>query len=236
VWIQTPPDEFEQSNLILLGEEIRFSDDPCEGATVTNTDSINVTGIPGQEAFIIQGEFTPGLSPEPEGQPEIEISVNLGPGYNILALVGTDGDDQLTLGALGIAVNSDGDLDIAVQPEVSSILIHSELGSDRVSARGGNGSVGPSQARLELVTGEGRDRILDGLGHDVLVAGKGRDVVTGGVGKDLVRGGDGNDRLMGGKGRDALRGGHGVDWCRPRPGKDFTAKCERPAPLFGDGD
>jgi hypothetical protein len=142
VSIQTAPaapGDFVQSTLNLLGDEIRFRGAPCEGATLTNTDSINVTGTLGPEAFLVQGMFTPGLSPEPEGQPEIEISVNLGNPGDIFGLFGTDGDEQLTLGSLGFAVNSDADLDIAVQPEAFFILLHSGLGSDRLSARGGNG-------------------------------------------------------------------------------------------------
>jgi hypothetical protein len=126
---------FGQWTLSLLSDQIRFNGKPCEGATLTNTDTINVSGIAGPEAFYVNGLFAPGLSWEPEGQPEIEISVNLMNPGDILGLWGTDGDDQLTIGTLGVAVNSDADLDIAVHPEVSFILLSAGLGSDRVSPR-----------------------------------------------------------------------------------------------------
>jgi hypothetical protein len=70
--------------LHLSGDVIRFDGEPCEGgATLTNTDTIHVLGTPlggegasGYEWLFVTGFFAPGLSPEPDGEPEIEIAVD----------------------------------------------------------------------------------------------------------------------------------------------------------------
>jgi Ca2+-binding RTX toxin-like protein len=245
VRIQTAPgppeaNYFGQWTLHLLGDEIRFDGKPCQGgATLTNTDSISVTGIPvggegasGHEALFITGMFAPGVSPEPDGEPEIEISVDFGNAGDTLGVWGTDGDNQMTVGTLGVAVNADLDLDIVVQP-TSSVFLTSEGGKDRLSALGGNGSGGPSETGVSLEGGRGSDQILGGANLDALIGEAGSDLVVAGAGDDLIKGGGGNDRLKGGRGRDLLVGGDGRDWCGPGPGKDKTRMCERPAKLFG---
>jgi Ca2+-binding RTX toxin-like protein len=123
-----------------------------------------------------------------------------------LWVIGSFGDDRLTIGAPGGAVNADTDVDITVVG-ADYILCSGRGGNDWISARGGSGTGEPSSVGVQVVTEEGRDRILDGLLNDSLSAGRGQDVVVGGTGNDFVKGGAGDDRLLGGTGRDELRAG-----------------------------
>jgi Ca2+-binding RTX toxin-like protein len=239
VSIQTAPGSpdnnyFGSSTLSVMGDAIWFAPSQCDGATLSNTDSIEVVGTPYQEALTIHGVFAPGRSPESEGEPEIEITIDFGNSPNDnLGVFGTDAADRLTIGAFGLAVNDDLDLDVTVTG-VDYILGWGMGGDDLMSARGGLGTGDPSPVGVQLVAEGGNDRVLDGLNDDSLGAGRGQDVVMGGTGDDFVKGGAGNDQLAGGKGADVLRAGKGDDRCKPGPGKDLAAKCERPASLFGE--
>lgn len=248
VSIQTVPGPPEANyagewSLHLFGDEIRFDGKPCQGGpTLTNTDSINFTGTPvggegasGYEALYITGLFAPGLTPEAEGEPEMEISIDFLNARDTLGVWGTDGDNQMAVGTHGVAVNSDLDLDIAVQPTSSQFFLEGEGGNDLLTALGGNGAGGPSETGADLEGGPGGDQVLGGVNRDALFGQAGLDVLVAGAGGDLLKGGGGNDRLKGGRGRDLLSGGDGRDWCGTGPGKDEARMCERPARLFGDG-
>src|SRR5262245_17701872 len=60
--------------------KILLNDVACAGATVFNTDSIQVNGSPGR-FFSLIGKFEPGLTPEATGGSEIEISYAADHGY-----------------------------------------------------------------------------------------------------------------------------------------------------------
>jgi hypothetical protein len=240
VSIQTekgPPEAnfFGQSTLSLVGDQIRFDGQLCEGATLTNTDSISVTGVPEAEAFYVSGIFAPGFSPESDGEPEIEIHVDLGGGsINPFGISGTVGPDHLTLGTLGASINLDNDVDVTVTGNEIDAFLSGRESDDVLSARGGFGAGGPTTDSVALGGDAGADRILDGLSGDGLHGGAGRDVLAAGKGNDLLTGSGKADRLRGGPGKDLLIGGAGKDVCRPGPGRDTTERCERPLSLFGN--
>jgi hypothetical protein len=238
--IQTAPgppeaNYFGEWTLHLDGEVIRFDGKPCEEATLTNTDTINVMGVTEHEAFYVVGLFAPGLTPEPGEEPEIEILVDLGTGdgFNTFGIIGSVGADQLTLGSLGASINTDSDADVTVAGSNLDVFLTGREGNDFLSARGGFGTGGPTTDSVLLLGEAGNDHLFDGLAGDSLQGSGGRDVLAAGLGNDRLFGSGGRDRLRGGTGKDMLVGGGGEDVCRPGPGRDITEGCERPPSLFG---
>src|SRR6187401_3346298 len=69
-----------QANLRVVGAtgEIQLNGASCEGATVVNTDSIQVNGGSLGDTVTLAGSFEPGLTPEADGDSEIEIAFALG--------------------------------------------------------------------------------------------------------------------------------------------------------------
>ena len=92
---------------------------PCGGATATNTDTVVVTGTPGtaERLTIDQSEslFGPGVEVE-STTPEIEVVANLGDASDRLVVVGTAGDDKLSAGVNGVAIDGDNDVDVTFAP------------------------------------------------------------------------------------------------------------------------
>jgi hypothetical protein len=96
-----------------------FSPAPCGTATSANTDSIAIAGASGSNETLVLDErggvFGPGAMSE-YNLPEIEISTTLGDGTDQVVLYATDADDVLAAGQFGVALNSDGDVDVTFAP------------------------------------------------------------------------------------------------------------------------
>ena len=90
----------------------------CGAATVTLTDTIVVNGNTGAENVTIDlsgGQFEPGVAVEGSGTSEIEFVVNLSTGVlDRVTVTGTLSADTVTLGASGINLNADDDVDVSL--------------------------------------------------------------------------------------------------------------------------
>lgn len=121
------------------------------------------------------------------------VGVNNG----VLQVVGTIGDDHVTIERQGRSSNDLG--------------VHAGFLTDRCRQRVVNGD---GVTAIEVVLGEGNDRldIADNIELPTLVdVGDGDDQVNGGGGSDVILGRGGDDVLNGSGGRDILLGGFGLD-------------------------
>jgi Ca2+-binding RTX toxin-like protein len=201
----------------------------CGAATVTNTDSILVTGDSGNQTLWIvlrNGGFKPGFTNEPGKSDEIEITVTLGGGTNdTIQVSGDDAGQNFRLGQVnsqlglirqmnlnaGESTGVDADL---LMLGIERTFIYGEGGPDRISGQGGAGTGDPFGAALSIYGNKGNDWIEGGSGPDSLTGNEGKDKVWGKAGKDKIYL---NDNVPG---NDYGRGGKGADYCIADPQDD----------------
>lgn len=197
---------------------------PCAGATTANTDSIAISGAAGTtESLTIdqtEGFLGPGFTSE-SNFPEIETSVALGDIDDEVDVVGTAGNDAIAMGANGLSLNSDGDLDVTFSPLPARIEIRGGGGVNFLTGRGGWGAGLAYAGVVTLLAGDLGDELNGGNGNDLLVGGAGPDVMNGSAGDDRMQGAAGNDKLSGADGKDFLVGGPGADQLVGGFGNDF---------------
>jgi Ca2+-binding RTX toxin-like protein len=226
------------ATLTVVGGEIRFGATPaaCGGATTANTDTIAVVGASGATQTLVvdqsSGALAPGATAEASGTSEIELNVNLGDAADQVVVIGTAGDDVLAMGAKGLALNGDTDVDVTFSPLPSSIELVGGGGTNILTARGGYGAGGVFAGSVTLragslgdeLTGSNlADLIVGGSGVDTVYGYGGNDTIQGGGGDDKLNGSDGNDDITGGAGADNLNGGNGNDTLRANDGQADTA-------------
>jgi Ca2+-binding RTX toxin-like protein len=221
------------------GEEIAVFDvltrqRKCKtGATVANTDQIKIFAGPSASAFVAmaKGPFAPGLSPDEDSSPEIEMEAS-GPGY--VAVIGTPAPDHYRFLDAGLqsGVNlnpeEDKDVDVAVarnSREEMLFVVEGAGGNDRIDAKGApalemfaGGGDGKdtlvSASTGAILEGErGADRLIGGPGFDLIVPGRGADRVTAAGGSDLIEMSPdrSRDRINCGPGFDLVAGGDRFD-------------------------
>ncbi|HSK14954.1 MAG TPA: calcium-binding protein [Gaiellaceae bacterium] len=208
---------------------------PCGGATTTNTDSIEIAGNVGTREVLTldqrDGLLGPGFSPE-FNIPEIEIATALGDTNDRIVVWGTSANDTIAPGQNGMALNTDGDVDVLFSPGVLELEIHALEGDDFVNGRGQGGAGLAFQGPLWLYGGEGDDELVGsaradhldgGAGNDVISAQGDNDVLLGGPGNDQLSGSEGDDLIVGGPGADALLGGFGNDTIEANDGEADTS-------------
>jgi Ca2+-binding RTX toxin-like protein len=198
----------------------------CGGATVTNTDTIDITT--NGSFFKVRGVFEPGFTPEATGRSEIEIVVR-DPFTLILTVPGYA--TEMAAGTQGVNLNGDDDADVTfgVVPRNLEIQRQRNPKPPRLVKQPltmtGNGGLGTGDPYagffLWLVGGKGNDHLIaSDNGGSFLDARQGDDVLDGGPGTDFLDGGDGNDVLNGGAGDDGLAGNRGDDDVTGGPGHD----------------
>lgn len=210
---------------------------PCTGGvpTVTTTDAIHVvfseSDLREVDIELEGGPFAPGVAPEADGAPEIEIDVTGESGLSA-NVVGTRGDDRLRWVAMGqhpgLNLNPgggdhDADVWIASGPD--------DLGAPLLTANGGAGDdtiIGDATSRASASAyayGGPGDDVLGALGDgdSDLYGEGGDDVITGGGDGDTLNGGGGDDRIDGRGGNDKIDGGRGVDRISGGAGRDRIA-------------
>jgi len=169
------------------------------------------------------------------------LSATFDTGTGVLTITGSEAADVITLKAVrqnGTVVNGsvrvrgvslEGGPSNGVFQNVTSVVISSLGGDDRVvvgpglrTASGGllGVTVDAGSGKDTVVGGEGDDTIIGGGDDDNLRGGKGNDDIDGGQGNDRCSGDDGDDALVGGGGNDDLRGGKGNDSAYGGMGKD----------------
>jgi trimeric autotransporter adhesin len=208
----------------------------CGAATTTNTDSIQVLGAPGAiESFTLdmsEGFLGPGFAEE-FNLPEIELALDLGDSMDEVAVYGTAGNDTFAPGQNGMALNTDGDVDVTWTPNpgVFPLEIQGRDGDDFVNGRGQGGAGLAYLGRLTITGGLGNDELVGSFESDVIQGGDGNDVVfshqlndlvEGGAGDDSITSGEGNDHLVGGPGADNLNAGFGTDFLDADDGEADT--------------
>ena len=162
--------------------------EPFSGATVYQVDLIQRFGDP-TVPFTIDltgGPFAPGATSEGGKASEIEFDV-----AGALVIQANGRADVMTVGALGINLTSDADVDVT--GDWGSVTIDGGGGNDSLSAAG------------SAVTGAAYTNPV------VLRGGTGDDVLTGGPAGDTLQGGPGADTLSGRGGANSLDGGVDVD-------------------------
>jgi hypothetical protein len=204
----------------------------CDGvATVTNTDSIVITGdVASQGISIGLGTkgFRPGRTDEAGKSDEIEFTINLGGGSaDAITFVGSDNVDKIDLGQnnsqfgivrrvnLNAAESTGIDSDVAVI-NVEKVTVITYGANDVVRARGKAGT-GPDAFSLPLW-------VYGGPGDDIIKGGEAADHLYGDQGKDKIWGfGTGDSIVLNdGEGGDIGYGGDGVDDCIYDPGDTWN--------------
>ena len=173
---------------------------PCSGGepTVFNTDQVFVRKTRSVESAELgldlrQGLLAPGVTPERDGTPEIEVSADIGRGKVVIAM--TTGPDHVLIGTAerAAAVDFNGveqihDVDLIAGS--SPLVVYGGLGDDVLDAAPGAG-LDPAGARTSPTT------LLGGPGDDLLVGTSRNDLIQGDRGTDLVAAGGGGDVVLG---------------------------------------
>ena len=179
---------------------------PCSTtrATVTNTTAISVTGSTGREDVIIQMDVT-GAGSTIVSWGTINWTIELGPRTRDLVTIDGSGlttdDLDIALGASGIDLNNDDNLDVTLAA-VEDVYVDGGDGDDTIWSAGSTATGAAFTANLSARGGDGKDTLQGGDGNDAL---------KGNAGSDTLKGAAGNDRLNGGPGRDTCKGGLGAD-------------------------
>jgi Ca2+-binding RTX toxin-like protein len=171
----------EQLAIIRSGDDIVVTGASCPGGpTISNTNTVIVTGtLDGPEQIDVNesGGAFDGIA--------FDLTSLVFANGAALIVTGTSDGDTITLGTLGIALDTDGDLDIALPASVGPIRILGGDGNDTISTTGGNGSgAAPSGRNVYASGGAGADSI-DLTDGD---AGPGADLAEGGPGDDTITG------------------------------------------------
>ena len=189
----------------------------CGGATVSNRDTVNITGTGGNESVTIDlsgGAFVPGMVDEAGATDEIEFAVNLGAGAaDAIVITGLPTADTITVGESGVNLNDVDDVDVSLV-DVEARTISGSGGDDIMSAAGGNATGAALVSTVTINGGNNADTIAGGDSGDTLNGESGDDAISGGPGPDTSSGGIGNDVFDEGSGingADSFAGGTGLD-------------------------
>jgi Ca2+-binding RTX toxin-like protein len=157
----------------------------CSGSpTISNTNTVNVTGGAGYQAFSISlgnGGFSRTIL---SFDADIVFNVDLGAGQDSFMpdpspVVGA----HIAFGLLGVNLDApDVSRDVTLT-NIENIQVPGGTGNDIFSGAGGFGTGGPSAVQLSLGGGAGND-VLTGGSHDY-------DSLSGGPGNDTLNGGAG---------------------------------------------
>jgi Ca2+-binding RTX toxin-like protein len=216
----------ETASLVVSGGALHFgtTPTPCGAATTTNTDSITVNGSAGSDETLVLdhrgGLFAPGAAIE-SNIAEIEITTSLGDTTDTVIVYATEGDDFMAAGQFGMALNTDGDVDVTFSPSVLKLEMNMLGGNDYFNGRGQGGAGLHFLGPFKIWGGEGNDSLLrgssepdfidGGAGDDNIQGQELNDVIIAGPGNDTIGGGDGNDSMDGGPGLDSFSGSGGDD-------------------------
>jgi Ca2+-binding RTX toxin-like protein len=201
----------------------------CTGATVANTDTIEVTGTADADDLVIDlanrfplspGGFAPGRTAEADGKSEIEIDVDLDAPSSLdtVEISGSpradfvSGGDDPVSGLPELLLDDDDDVDLTLGRDRSLLVVDGNGGDDVLELAGAG--IGASYT--------GDSTLRGGPGADVLLGGEGDDTITGGTGLDLPVGNDGQDTIDTADGLpgEHVVGGQGNDVVTMDPG-DF---------------
>lgn len=192
------------------------------------------------ELLLARGDFDPGVIPVIEGDSiiitdpvtgeETVLHHVIGPGYEIVRIEGTDGNDIIEVIVDGPSITyvdaGAGD-DIVEGSDERDIILGGE-GDDTINGNDGDDWINGGSGEDTIHGNGGLDLIYGGDDNDTLYGDEDGDAIYGGLGDDILQGLGGNDELFGGAGNDTLNGNDGTDVLRGEEGNDI---------LYGnDGD
>lgn len=180
---------------------LNFMEIPCAGATVVNTDTVNIIGNDtGHETL----NFANFAGTEMIFHADLAGAPSIG---DEIVVEGPAAGDTITVGETGIALDLSGTL-VTLDSEIVKVHVHGGDGNDTISGQGGVGTGPAATIPLGLLGGKGRDRITGGLGRDRIDGEEDDDQLDGDQGDDWLLGSAGADVLTGGAGKDRMEG-HG---------------------------
>jgi Ca2+-binding RTX toxin-like protein len=148
------------------------------------------------ELLAARGDIDPSLIPDIDGDSilltdpvtgdQFRIEHVIGPGYEIIRMPGTDGNDIIDVIVNGPAIT-------------------------HINAMAGDDIINGSDQRDIILGGDGNDTIYGNGGDDWINGGAGNDTVNGNGSNDLIYGSDGDDALTGAENDDDIYGGAGND-------------------------
>ena len=220
------------------GMTIESNGSPCftglNTATVTNTETVNIVGdglVNDLTIDLHEGRFAPGFTNENGISDEIEFSVELAGGSDVITIAGTPNADNIRVGefssAYGVNLNAGEskkvDADLLSGDGTLSFVLFGAGGNDVLSAAGGRGIDDPLNPSIQMSGDGGDDRLTGGNGVDDLgdKSGHDADIIKGGASSDIMFAVDGD-------GDDVLNGQTGPDVCDGDP-HDTTMSCAQPA-------
>jgi hypothetical protein len=160
------------------------------------------------------------------------LSATFDVGSGVLTITGTESADVITLKSVrqnGSVVNGgvrvrgvslEGGPSNGVFQNVTSVVISSLGGNDKVVIGPGLRAVSGGLLAVTVDAGAGKDTVVGGEGDDTIIGGDGNDNLRGGKGNDDIDGGGDNDRCSGDDGDDTVLGSGGVDDLRGGLGND----------------
>jgi Ca2+-binding RTX toxin-like protein len=219
----------------------------CAGATVANTDVVQITGLrAGVNDAVLIDEVdwtTVSYYPYTVKNAAGTTSSFAGTGIDFRVDFGStavaDGDsltveaggheDTLTAGAGAIALDAAAGTQVVFTGgQLPAIALDGGANNDSISAAG-------TTHGITALGGNGVDTITGGAGNDRLDGGTGNDTIDGGAGNDVVLGDSQQDTLTGGDGDDTVEGGPDDDIVEGAAGADRLYG-ENPGPLSITGD
>ena len=160
---------------VVLVNGANTTDGPCSTtrATVTNTTAISVTGFRGHEDVTIQMDVAgAGTTIVSWGTINWPIDLASGSGDSV-SIDGSDlttDDVDITLGASGVDLNSDDDLDM-ILAAVEDVFVDGGDRDDTIWAAGSTATGAAFTVNLTATGGDGDDTIASGAGDDALRGG-----------------------------------------------------------------
>ncbi len=164
-------------------------------APIATTTAININGDIGDESVVLRMFDTTGATID---WGTVNWTINLGSDVteDFLGIPNNAGDDSvdIALGASGIDLNNDGDLDVTLSG-TEEVLVSGGPEDDTISAAGSTATGAAFPTSVLLSGNAGDDTLAGGAGNDnPSVFGQ----INGGAGDDTVSGGAGDDLLDGG--------------------------------------
>ena len=167
------------STIVRSGDAIEFNDTPCDAATVSNTDVIDVSSPDGFDMFTVDlsgGPFAPGATDEGDGSSEIEMTVGRD---SHISIFGSDQADHIAIDDLedyeGLDNTANLNTDEAVLDDDISVGASSDY--SLIDTGAGDDTVGMARTEAQITGGDGSDvfliedsgdiRIDGGAGYDM---------------------------------------------------------------------
>ena len=180
------------SNRILVnGVDTLAACGPSQVATTSNTTTINIVGDTHNQTVTVFLYDTVGAT---ISWGTINWTIALGGQlFSDLLMIDNSGGDlpiHVVLGATGIDLNADGNLDV-VTSGVVSFTVNGGPGHDIISAAGDATTGSTFGTAVTVNANDGNDAITGGDGSDILDGGADADTIEGGLGNDSLDGGTG---------------------------------------------